>query len=81
MKPEERKFPIYDLLVALVHDQHIHNGHWGLSVQFEANGAAIPANGKTIDRLPGLAIGVSGVTLIRRSRAKPGRWTLRWSTH
>ncbi|QQQ52334.1 hypothetical protein JJQ97_09020 [Pseudomonas syringae] len=55
---------MYDLLVALLRDQNIHDGYWGLSVQFEANSAAIPASGRAVEKLRGLAIGVSGVTLI-----------------
>ncbi|MGV8864549.1 MAG: hypothetical protein ACOH2T_25725 [Pseudomonas sp.] len=64
MTPKERKFPVHDLIIALLRDQNIHDGYWGLSVQFEANGAAVPANGKAGEKLPGLAIGVSAVTLI-----------------
>jgi hypothetical protein len=72
MAPKERKFPVHDLIVALLRDQNIHEGYWGLSVQFEANGAAVPANGKAVDRLPGLAIGVSGVTLIPATEGEHG---------
>jgi hypothetical protein len=72
MTPKERRFPIHDLVIALLRDQNIHEGHWGISVQFEANGAAVPANGKAGEKLPGLAIGVSGVTLIPATEGEHG---------
>ncbi|WP_457793213.1 hypothetical protein [Pseudomonas syringae] len=64
MAPKDRKFPIHDLIISLLRDQNIHEGYWGLSVQFEANGAAVPSSAHQGQNLPGLAIGVSGVTLV-----------------
>ncbi|MCF5805950.1 MULTISPECIES: hypothetical protein [Pseudomonas syringae group] len=64
MAPKDRKFPIHDLIIALLRDQNIHEGYWGLSVQFEANGVAVPSNAHQGQNLPGLSIGVSGVTLV-----------------
>jgi len=72
MATKERKFPVHDLIIALLRDQNIHDGYWGLSVQFEANGAAVPANGKSVDKLPGLTIGVSSVTLIPAIESEDG---------
>ncbi|MEG5264894.1 hypothetical protein TRP66_11365 [Pseudomonas sp. JDS28PS106] len=64
MADKERRFSIHDLLVALLRDQNIHEGHWGLTVQFEAKGAVVPVLGRPGENLPGLAVAVSGVTLI-----------------
>lgn len=64
MSNRDRNFPVHDLLVALLRDQNIHEGFWGLTVQFEAKGAVLPVTGKPGENLPGLAIAVSGVTLV-----------------
>ncbi|MEG5266328.1 hypothetical protein TRP66_18720 [Pseudomonas sp. JDS28PS106] len=64
MADRERRFSIHDLLVALLRDQNIHDGFWGLTVQFEAKGATVPIAGKPGENLPGLAVAVSGVTLV-----------------
>lgn len=63
MPNKERRFSVHDLLVALLRDQNIHEGHWGLTVQFEAKGAVVPVLGRPGENLPGLAVAVSGVTL------------------
>jgi hypothetical protein len=72
MVDKERRFSVHDLLVALLRDQNIHEGFWGLTVQFEANGAAIPMAGKPGENLPGLAVAVSGVTVIPASEGEQG---------
>jgi len=63
MTDRERKFSVHDLLVALLRDQNVHEGCWGLTVQFEAKGASVPVAGKPGENLPGVAVAVSGVTL------------------
>jgi hypothetical protein len=72
MADKGRKFSIHDLLVALLRDQNIHEGFWGLTVQFEAKGAAIPIAGKPEESLPGVAVAVSGVTLIPAVEGEKG---------
>lgn len=72
MADKERKFSIHDLLVALLRDQNIHDGFWGITVQFEAKGAAIPIAGKPEENLPGLTIAVSSVTLIPAAEREGG---------
>ena len=69
MATKDRSFPIHELLVALLRDQNIHKGHWGLTVHFNASGTTVAATDQPGMRLPGLAIAVTGVTLIS---AKPG---------
>lgn len=29
MAPKERKFPVHELIIALLRDQNIHEGYWG----------------------------------------------------
>ena len=72
MADRERRFSIHDLLVALLRDQNIHEGFWGLTVQFEAKGAAVPTAGKPGENLPGLAVAVSGVTLTPAAEGENG---------
>lgn len=61
---KSRNFSIHELLVALLRDQNIHQGYYGLTVQFEAHGAALSLSGRSESKLPGLTIAVSGITLI-----------------
>ncbi|PKH12587.1 hypothetical protein BI292_06140 [Pseudomonas sp. 43NM1] len=68
----ERSFPIHDLIIALLRDQNIHTGWWGLNMHFNANGASVLEIGKTGTRLPGLAIAVSGVTLVPTKDGEAG---------
>lgn len=72
MAGRERRFSVHDLLVALLRDQNIHEGFWGLTVQFEAKGAAVPIAGKPGENLPGLAVAVSGVTLVPAAEGENG---------
>ncbi len=72
MSGNERSFPVHDLLVALLRDQNIHEGHWGLTVQFEARGAVLPEPSRPGANLPGLTIAVAGVTLILAADGEPG---------
>ncbi|KPY92881.1 hypothetical protein AO069_03490 [Pseudomonas syringae pv. syringae PD2774] len=72
MVGRERRFSVHDLLVALLRDQNIHDGFWGLTVQFEAEGAAVPIAGKPGENLPGLAVAVSGVTLTPATEGENG---------
>jgi hypothetical protein len=72
MAGRERRFYVHDLTVALLRDQNIHEGFWGLTVQFEAKGATVPIAGKPGENLPGLAVAVSGVTLIPAAEGENG---------
>ncbi|MFS2162055.1 hypothetical protein ACCD10_32675, partial [Pseudomonas sp. Pseusp122] len=63
MDTTDRIFLIHELLVALLRDQNIHKGHWGLSVQFNATGGTLPIPSQPGRGLPGLTIAVVGVTL------------------
>lgn len=72
MTDKERKFSTHDLLVALLRDQNIHDGFWGITVQFEAKGTAIPVAGKPAENLPGLAVAVSGVALVAAGDGESG---------
>jgi hypothetical protein len=72
MADRERRFSIHDLLVALLRDQNIHEGYWGLTVQFEAKGTAVPIAGKPGENLPALAVAVSGVTLVPATEGESG---------
>ena len=64
MIPTERKLSVRQLIIALLRDQDIHEGCWGLSVQFEALGGTVLSPGKSGEKLPGVAVAVSGVTLV-----------------
>jgi hypothetical protein len=72
MANKARKFTVHDLLVALLRDQNIHEGFWGLTVQFEAKGTTILIADKPGTNMPGLAIAVSGVTLISTLESENG---------
>lgn len=72
MSGKDRSFPVHDLLVALLRDQSIHEGHWGLTVQFEARGAVLPEPRRPGANLPGLTIAVAGVTLVHAGEGEPG---------
>ena len=72
MASKDRSFPIHDLLVALLRDQNIHEGYWGLTVQFHAQGTSVSMPGRTGENLPGLAVAVSGVTLIPAQEGEAG---------
>jgi hypothetical protein len=70
MATKERSFAIRDLITALLRDQNIHTGHWGLTMHFTANGTSVTQAGGA--RLPGLAVAVSGVTLVPTSEGEDG---------
>ncbi|WP_143498987.1 MULTISPECIES: hypothetical protein [Pseudomonas] len=72
MTGKNRAFSIHELLVALLRDQNIHEGYYGLTVQFEAHGTALTLSGRPESNLPGLTIAVSGVTLISVADNEPG---------
>ncbi|MFP5498086.1 MAG: hypothetical protein ACLGJE_18270 [Gammaproteobacteria bacterium] len=63
-------FSIHDLIVALLRDRGIHTGHWGLTMHFTANGTSITKAGGA--KLPGLAVAVSGVTLVPAEAGEEG---------
>jgi hypothetical protein len=67
MASKERPFSIQDLIVAL-----IHSGFWGLTVHFDASGTSIAKPGQPELNFPGLAVGVTGVTLIPATANAPG---------
>lgn len=72
MASKDRGFPIRDLLIALLRDQNIHEGFWGLTVQFHAQGTSVSLAGRQGENLPGLAVAVSGVTLIAAREGETG---------
>lgn len=72
MASKERAFSIRDLIVALMRDQGIHSGFWGLTVHFDASGTSIAKPGQPELNFPGLAVGVTGVTLIPATANAPG---------
>lgn len=70
MVTKERSFSIRDLITALLRDQNIHSGYWGLSMHFTASGTSVSQVGGA--RLPGLAVAVSGVTLVPTAEGEDG---------
>lgn len=70
MATKERDFSIHDLIVALLRERGIHTGHWGLTMHFTASGTSITKAGGT--KLPGLAVAVSGVTLVPAEAGEEG---------
>lgn len=70
MATKERSFSIRDLITALLRDQNIHTGSWGLTMHFTANGTSITEVGGA--KLPGLAVAVSGVTLVPTAEGEHG---------
>lgn len=72
MATKDRMFPVRDLIIALLRDQNIHTGYWGLTVHFNASGTTVSATGQTGERLPGLAIAVTGVSLVPAKEGEEG---------
>ena len=72
MAENDRVFSIRDLIIALLRDQNIHAGCWGLTVHFNANGTTVALSDQSGVRLPGLAIAVSGVTLVLAKDGEEG---------
>jgi len=72
MPSKERAFSIRDLIIALMRDQNIHSGFWGLTVHFDASGTSIAKPSQPELSFPGLAVGVTGVTLVPASANEPG---------
>lgn len=70
MITKERSFSVRDLITALLRDQKIHTGHWGLNIHFMANGANVKQADGTA--LPGLTVAVSGLTLVQAVHAEDG---------
>lgn len=70
MATKDRDFSIRDLIIALLRDRGIHTGHWGLTMHFTANGTSITKAGGA--KLPGLAVAVSGVTLVPAEAGEEG---------
>ncbi|MBK5407836.1 hypothetical protein JFU58_04680 [Pseudomonas sp. TH34] len=70
MTTKERSFSIRDLITALLRDQDIHTGSWGLNIHFMASGANVKqADGAA---LPGLTVAVSGLTLVPTAHGEDG---------
>ncbi|RAU43462.1 hypothetical protein DBY65_022895 [Pseudomonas sp. RIT412] len=72
MVTKDRAFPVRDLIIALLRDQNIHTGHWGLSVHFNASGTTVSPTGHLNAGLPGLAIAVTGVSLVAAKNGEAG---------
>lgn len=72
MASKDRTFPIRELIIALLRDQNIHTGYWGLTVHFSATGTAVTQADQPGSRLPGLAVAVSGVTLVPAKDGEEG---------
>jgi len=70
MATKERSFSIGDLITALLRDQNIHTGSWGLTMHFTANGTSVTQVSGT--KMPGLAVAVSGVTLVPTAEGEDG---------
>lgn len=65
MSADEHKFSVESLIGALLRDQGIHDGRWGLNVEFSAMGTAVPIPGNATGTLPGLVVSVVSTTLRR----------------
>jgi hypothetical protein len=72
MATKDRTFPVRDLIIALLRDQNIHTGHWGLTVHFNASGTTVSPTGQVGAGLPGLAIAVTGVSLVAAKEGEEG---------
>lgn len=72
MAATERAFPMHDLIIALLRDQNIHTGFWGLTVHFNATGTTVAQAGRPKTALPGLAVAVTGVTLVPAKDGEEG---------
>lgn len=72
MAAKERTFSIRDLITALLRDQNIHTGFWGLTMHFNATGTSLVKAGQSETRLPGLAVAVTGVTLVPAKDGEEG---------
>lgn len=72
MERKDRAFSIHEFLVALLRDQNIHEGHWGLTVQFRAHGTSLQEVANPENKLPGMAIAVAGVTLVAVGEKEQG---------
>lgn len=70
MATKERSFSIRDLITVLLRDQNIHTGSWGLTMHFTANGTSVTQAGGA--KLPGLAVAVSGITLVPTAEGEDG---------
>ncbi|MFJ5282833.1 hypothetical protein ACIP66_03110 [Pseudomonas sp. NPDC088429] len=65
-------FSIQDLIVALLREQNINTGYWGLTMHFNASGTSITKADEPETKLPGLAVCVTGITLVPASAAEDG---------
>lgn len=72
MVTKDRTFPVRDLIIALLRDQNIHTGHWGLTVHFNASGTTVSPAGQAGAGFPGLAIAVTGVSLVAAKEGEEG---------
>ncbi|WP_218189034.1 MULTISPECIES: hypothetical protein [unclassified Pseudomonas] len=63
---------MHDLIIALLRDQNIHTGYWGLTVHFSATGTSVAQEGRPKTALPGLAVAVTGVTLVPAKDGEEG---------
>jgi hypothetical protein len=72
MPTSEHTYSVEDLLVALLRDQKIHEGHWALNVEFSATGASVKPQDNPARTLPGLIVSVNSATLVRAETSAPG---------
>ena len=72
MANKERNFSIHDLIIALLREQKISSGYWGLTMHFNATGTAFASTGQPEVKLPGLAVSVSGLTLVPAKDGEEG---------
>ncbi|MNV65420.1 hypothetical protein D3C71_1581120 [compost metagenome] len=72
MANNERNFSIRDLIIALLREQKISSGYWGLTMHFTATGTAFTSTGQPEVKLPGLAVSVSGLTLVPAKDGEEG---------
>lgn len=72
MAVDDQNFSISELIAALLRDQKIHTGWWGLTMHFNANGTSVVTAEAPSNRLPGLAISVAGVTLVPAQDGEEG---------
>jgi hypothetical protein len=64
MQGKAQNFSIPELIIALLRENKIHNGWWGLTMHFSATGTSVAPGDSIGPRLPGLTVAVAGVTLV-----------------
>jgi hypothetical protein len=72
MLGKAQNFSIPQLIIALLREKKIHNGWWGLTMHFSATGTSVASGDSIGPRLPGLAVAVTGVTLVPAKDGEEG---------